>query len=587
MRTFTCTDDKSNKFWTIDLQGRRFTVQFGKVGTAGQKQVKEFADEATALKAHDKLIAEKVAKGYEETVAPAPSPEKATPGPGGPSFQELCDSLPFWPGTAASLDDLTPRLAFADWLHEQGQVGRAEFIRVQCRLLAPDLAVDDWGFPVWGTWPAEAERNRLRAQAEALLKKHRRAWLGKLPVPKSGPWGLANFTGGFLDTLVIRPEMTKQELHQLVGLTDWRRLVCVGDGWRVVGPLLQSRNCPRFLSLAFAQRGVCGVGIGDRRAQELAQSRGLASLTSLDLVQNEIGTEGALALAGSPHLPRLTSLNLSHNEIGDAGVCALAASPNLGSLTSLSLGGTGVGDAGAVALAASPYLGQLTALDLSRNGIGVAGVRALPESPHLARLTALDLGYNEPGFGDEGARALAESPHLACLTVLCLQNGHNYHLVHRIGVEGARALAGSPHLARLTSLNLLYNELGPGGARALARSRHLARLTSLHLGGNSLDARSAQALADSPYLAQLTALNLSENWIGAKGVQALAESPHLARLTTLNLVETNIGDEGARALAKSPYLAQLVDLSLGSGLSERVEDLLQQRWPFVRFWGRV
>jgi uncharacterized protein (TIGR02996 family) len=114
-------------------QGRRFTVQFGKAGTAGQKQVKEFTDEATALKAHDTLIAEKIAKGYRETGAPAPSPEKATPGSGGPSFQELCDSLPFWPGTAASLDDLTPRLAFADWLHEQGQVGRAEFIRVQCR----------------------------------------------------------------------------------------------------------------------------------------------------------------------------------------------------------------------------------------------------------------------------------------------------------------------------------------------------------------------------------------------------------------------------------------------------------------------
>ena len=36
MRTFTYTDEKSNKFWNIDLQGKRFTVSFGRIGTQGQ-----------------------------------------------------------------------------------------------------------------------------------------------------------------------------------------------------------------------------------------------------------------------------------------------------------------------------------------------------------------------------------------------------------------------------------------------------------------------------------------------------------------------------------------------------------------------
>ena len=66
MRSFTFTEGTSNKFWNIDLQGTKFTVTFGKVGTNGQTQVKTFPDEAAARKEHDKLVAEKVKKGYVE-----------------------------------------------------------------------------------------------------------------------------------------------------------------------------------------------------------------------------------------------------------------------------------------------------------------------------------------------------------------------------------------------------------------------------------------------------------------------------------------------------------------------------------------
>jgi hypothetical protein len=93
------------------LQGQRFTLRFGKVGTAGQTQTKEFKDEARAKKEHDKLIAEKLAKGYRETGVPVPRPEKATPGPVEPYFQELPGSLPFLQRIAERPDDLSLRLA--------------------------------------------------------------------------------------------------------------------------------------------------------------------------------------------------------------------------------------------------------------------------------------------------------------------------------------------------------------------------------------------------------------------------------------------------------------------------------------------
>lgn len=68
-RTFIYTDDKSNKFWTIEIEGSSYTVTYGKVGTAGQIQTKNFADGAASQKAVDKLIAEKVKKGYIEQAA--------------------------------------------------------------------------------------------------------------------------------------------------------------------------------------------------------------------------------------------------------------------------------------------------------------------------------------------------------------------------------------------------------------------------------------------------------------------------------------------------------------------------------------
>jgi uncharacterized protein (TIGR02996 family) len=36
-------------------------------------------------------------------------------------------------------DDDSPRLVYADWLEEQGQMDKAEFIRVQCELPSLDV----------------------------------------------------------------------------------------------------------------------------------------------------------------------------------------------------------------------------------------------------------------------------------------------------------------------------------------------------------------------------------------------------------------------------------------------------------------
>jgi predicted DNA-binding WGR domain protein len=65
-RTFVYKDAKSDKFWSIDVSGKKYTVNYGKTGTDGQTSVKEFDSPDECKKAAEKIIAEKTKKGYTE-----------------------------------------------------------------------------------------------------------------------------------------------------------------------------------------------------------------------------------------------------------------------------------------------------------------------------------------------------------------------------------------------------------------------------------------------------------------------------------------------------------------------------------------
>ena len=65
-RRFEFKDAKSNKFWEITVKGKTVTVQYGRLGTNGQTQVKEHATPAEAEAAAEKQVAEKMKKGYQE-----------------------------------------------------------------------------------------------------------------------------------------------------------------------------------------------------------------------------------------------------------------------------------------------------------------------------------------------------------------------------------------------------------------------------------------------------------------------------------------------------------------------------------------
>ncbi|MCC6875797.1 MAG: WGR domain-containing protein [Sandaracinaceae bacterium] len=76
MRRFELVDEGSKKFWEIAQRGRTVRVRFGRIGTRGVEQVREHGTPAEARAASEKLVAEKLRKGYCESAGGEPKPKK-------------------------------------------------------------------------------------------------------------------------------------------------------------------------------------------------------------------------------------------------------------------------------------------------------------------------------------------------------------------------------------------------------------------------------------------------------------------------------------------------------------------------------
>ena len=65
-RRFEFVSGSSDKFWELSVGGKEVVVRFGRNGTDGQSSTKTFADNASAEKHAQKVIRDKIAKGYKE-----------------------------------------------------------------------------------------------------------------------------------------------------------------------------------------------------------------------------------------------------------------------------------------------------------------------------------------------------------------------------------------------------------------------------------------------------------------------------------------------------------------------------------------
>jgi uncharacterized protein (TIGR02996 family) len=467
----------------------------------------------------------------------------------------------------ANIDDDTPRLVYADWLSENGQDDRAEFIRVQ---------VERARRPAW-----DAAQVRLRLREQELLTRHGEEWLAELPAIEGAKW--EGFRRGIIAEVSFASfEAMRQSAHAC-------RAVAPVEAISVHWPR-KREGAPDSTPVAeLRELSLTGKPRSETEIAWLADSPQLSTLRCL--TAHGLWAEGLGRLVASPHLARLRALHLPANNLGNAGILALIRAVALTGLEELDLSGRGVAQRyhddpivrspGMEALAGWTGLATVRSLTLSSNDVGRPGLRALLRSKNAAalkelslrggrldgqamaeladaqpgpRLERLDLGENV--LKELGAEYVALAPCLRELKVLRLDRCE-------IPLSGARRMAKkAAFLDGLRLLEVGHNHFGSVGLGALLE-RQPPSLHALGMRDNDLFDQGAEILAGSPASDTLLEVDLSLNGLGVAAARALGESAYLRQLLVLRLDDNFLGESAIATLSASPLGRRLVILGLG------------------------
>lgn len=435
MRTFEYRDAKSAKFWNIELKGKSFTVTYGRLGAKGQTQTKDFPTDEKAKIAHDKLIAEKLGKGYTETTRGG----DAAPSPGTVLERAILENP----------DDVAAFAAYGDWLTQQGDP-RGEFVQVQ-------LLLEDESKPA-------KDRKTLQKQEQKLLESNQRTWVGNLAAYLIDQQGTDEYHG-------------KNEFRFARGWLDHLRIPVLSVGLARALKKAPHLRLLRELSIEHVAYGTDPAGDdddeddGDHPALTiLERCPHLGNLRVFRLGDTADGrdedhpschTPGENAADLVKAMPRLEELYLLAHAVDQEKLFKLKTLPNLRILQVYHLHRCPLD-----ILAANPAFAKLTHLLIFPHGleydqepyINLEGVRAIVRSKHLTNLTHLRVRNCD--MGDAGATEIVRSGVLKRLKMLDVRHG-------RISDEGARTLAACPDLTNLDLLEISSNHLTNEGIQAL------------------------------------------------------------------------------------------------------------------------
>jgi uncharacterized protein (TIGR02996 family) len=386
----------------------------------------------------------------------------------------------------ADPDDDLPRLVYADYLEERGDP-RAEFIRLQCQLAALQAY--------------DAHRYSLESRIQALVAQHAPEW--ERPFLDLGA-EQCEFRRGFVESVTISATAFLQYSSDLFALAPVRRVHLV-EATDHLFPLFQ-----------------CAA---------------LASVSCLDLTENEIPDFGAQALAGSPFLRTLSSLVLCSTKLSDPGIRAILS---------------------------SECLPALEMLDLSACPLREWDLPTLFDNARLHCFRRLVL---EECFPD--LRSFFRSPGFPLLTSLDLSSNNLTNLV---------PLCSCARLENLHTLVLNYNYIEDSQISLLSHSECFRHVHHLDLGSNCIEAPGVRNLL-SPHADQFITLDLSFNLLGDAAADLLATGPVLSSLRGLELQHTQLSSSGASALATCRTLPCLTLLNLRSNkINETVAEALRRRF---------
>jgi uncharacterized protein (TIGR02996 family) len=466
-------------------------------------------------------------------------------------------------------DEDAPRLIFADWLEDEGDSARAEFIRVQ---------IERAHLPEW-----DARQVSLRLRELALMNEHGRKWKRGLPPIKGGGWGSGwgRFRRGFVATAAFSSlavlgsdasvywaaapveavsvgwPRRREAIGSIAPIPGLRELHITG---RLIDPdeVARLADAPLLSTLRVLNINRCSLGIqGFRR---LAKSPHLGNLRVLRVPHNYIGNEGIGAMCGAVSLTSLEELDLSemggYGRYGEdpiiqaSGLETLTTWPGMTRLRSLTLSGNDVGCDGLRTLLRSQRATGLKKLVLSRNGLTDQAMQEFVSARSELQLDVLELDENL--LGDRGVMYLANAPCLRDLKVLELDRCE-------LPLSAARQLVKAPFLGTLRRLNVSHTLFSRDGLRALL-DKNPPELHTLRMADTALDDEAVRHLADSPASDTLLEVSLAQNGLGDQAAQALTKSKHLRNLLVLLLDSDRISKKAAAALTRSPLGKRLAVL---------------------------
>lgn len=478
----------------------------------------------------------------------------------------------------ANPEEDTPRLMFADWLDENGDAARAEFIRLQCELgqLADDgsdsqvvyefLRDRDNDTRVSADWTQIDDgihrRIALTTRADDLLKQNWDAWAPKFLKKYKVQW--SSFRRGFPHHVRVDDLRKVKEIAQrLRTSTPAVTLVCGNFhegyvetlaengllGW-VNGLDVQSevtsglQEVARRPEAAAMREITLRYGTVDERVGAITDEPRWIGLRSLDMSESILGADAAAALFHAKHLHTLKRLHLHGSDYWNAETAAAIAASEFPQLNSLRMYRTGLGDELAEALAGNPHLTNLRSLDLAHNNITGAGLTALLTSPHLRNLAFLSVGYN-PAGGLDGKRLAAAEP-------------GGLRVLHCHGCQfttiDVRKLVRCPRARSLWYFDLDDTGIGTPAVQEIVQGFGKRCPPIMWLTRNRIDDRGAAKLAKWKAASNLSLLYVQYNsGMTDTGVRTLLDSPVLANLNGLG-ASTDSEDLRTRLRARFKHL---------------------------------
>mgnify|MGYP002624103105 CR=1 FL=1 len=393
-------------------------------------------------------------------------------------------------------DSDDPRLIYADWLEERGDV-RGEFIRLQCQLSHEQDGDQRW---------------ELQCRQEAMLEKYLLKWIKQLPKFGANAWGISPWHLGRRDGFVrgMMERATFGNHAQFAKFFD--------EMWKVT-PVRHVR---------FNNWSKKGIHYCFENPSVYERLRGLwLTWDSFDVELTQ-----AVELFRMPNLDRLDTVRMADNAMNPAAMEAMLAAP-LESIRRLDLHYTAREGELVTQLAKWERLDQLEDLRLSNNGCGASAAIALADAD-VNNLRRLDINGNDVHDGLANFATRLQAPNLKELDI-------SYNGLTSAGVQ---ALARSSLLSRLFSLDLSSNpELDIDGIWNLVDTPNCSELRRLKLSGCGLQDDALNALAESKHLANLRELDLSTNQFTGEGLRKFAGSSGLPNLEYLVIDHEQLSDD--------------------------------------------